>query len=87
MFYVYAYLRDDGSPYYVGKGKDKRAWRKGKSEINPPTDKSKIIIIENNLSEIGAFALDLLLCPHCNKTGGASNMKRYHIDNCKSIGV
>lgn len=61
MFYVYAYLRDDGSPYYVGKGKDKRGMRY-KSQI-------------------------LLLCPHCNKTGGASNMKRYHIDNCKSIGV
>jgi hypothetical protein len=24
-------------------------------------------------------------CPHCNKTGGASGMKRYHFDSCKSI--
>lgn len=24
-----------------------------------------------------------LTCPHCNKTGGASNMKRYHFDKCK----
>lgn len=23
-------------------------------------------------------------CPHCNKTGGGSAMKRYHFDNCKS---
>ena len=23
-------------------------------------------------------------CPHCGKTGGATNMKRYHFDNCKS---
>ena len=22
-------------------------------------------------------------CPHCNKTGGASNMKVYHFNNCK----
>lgn len=22
-------------------------------------------------------------CTHCNKTGGISNMKRYHFDNCK----
>lgn len=22
-------------------------------------------------------------CPHCNKTGGAVNMRRYHFDNCK----
>lgn len=24
----------------------------------------------------------LLTCVHCNKTGGVSNMKRYHFDNC-----
>lgn len=184
MFYVYAYLRENGTPYYIGKGKNKRAWVKNRNEINPPNDKSKIIIIEKNLSEIGAFALErrmirwygrmdlctgilrnktdggegsagfkqsketiskritsskgkkmgmwgkkhkpesnekrslsmlgknagpqslehriasglpkrgmkykaqfLLLCPHCNKSGGASNMKRYHMNNCKSIGV
>lgn len=25
----------------------------------------------------------LVVCPYCNKTGGASNMKRYHFDKCK----
>ena len=24
-----------------------------------------------------------LICPHCNKTGGQSNMKRYHFNKCK----
>lgn len=24
-------------------------------------------------------------CPHCGKTGGESNMKRYHFENCKNI--
>lgn len=24
-------------------------------------------------------------CPHCGKTGGAVNMKRYHFDNCKTL--
>jgi hypothetical protein len=26
-----------------------------------------------------------LTCPHCNKEGGSSNMKRYHFNNCKSL--
>ena len=25
-----------------------------------------------------------LTCPHCGKQGGATNMKRFHMDNCKS---
>jgi hypothetical protein len=24
------------------------------------------------------------VCPHCNKEGGAGNMKRWHFDNCKN---
>ncbi len=27
---------------------------------------------------------ELIKCPHCEKEGGASNMKRYHFDNCKN---
>jgi hypothetical protein len=25
----------------------------------------------------------IVICPYCYKTGGSSNMKRYHFDNCK----
>lgn len=59
MFYVYAYLRIDGSPYYIGKGTGKRAYQHLKSDTtHPPIDKSRIIFLETNLSEVGALALE-----------------------------
>lgn len=55
-FYVYAYLRDDSSPYYIGKGKKDRAWEEHR--IHLPTNLNKIVIIESNLTEVGALALE-----------------------------
>ena len=57
-FYVYLYLREDNTPYYVGKGKGARAWRKGKGEVYPPTDFTKIKISAHNLTESEAFTLE-----------------------------
>jgi len=58
-YYIYAYLRKDGTPYYIGKGSGKRAWNHCKNDIiHPPTDISRIIILENNLTNIGSLALE-----------------------------
>ena len=54
-YYTYAYLREDGTPYYIGKGKDNRAYKKGKGEVYPPKDKSRIIFLKKNLTEEEAF--------------------------------
>lgn len=57
-FYVYAYLRRDGTPYYIGKGIGQRAWKKSKGEIKPPKNLNFLIILESNMSEIGALAIE-----------------------------
>ena len=54
-FYTYAYLRVDRTPYYIGKGKGNRAYKKEKGEIKPPKDKSRIIFLKQNLTEEEAF--------------------------------
>ncbi len=54
-FYTYAYLREDGTPYYIGKGVGNRAYKKSKREINPPVDKNRIIFLKKNLTEDEAF--------------------------------
>jgi len=56
-FYIYAYLRkSDNTPYYIGKGQGSRAW--GKHHFRIPKDTTKIIVLEANLTEIGALALE-----------------------------
>jgi hypothetical protein len=55
IYYVYAYLLEDGTPYYIGKGKDKRAFQKHSVSIPP---KERIIFLEQNLSNVGACALE-----------------------------
>lgn len=57
-FYVYAYLREDGSPYYIGKGKNFRAIDSKSHVIKPPTDRTRIVFLETNLTELGALALE-----------------------------
>ena len=58
IYYIYAYIRkSNGTPYYIGKGLGRRAYQKTHN-VSVPKDKSKIIILETNLTEIGAIALE-----------------------------
>ena len=59
IYYIYAYIRkSNGTPYYIGKGCNRRALSKQHGSIPVPKDKTKIIFLERNLTEIGALALE-----------------------------
>ena len=172
-YYTYAYLREDGTPYYIGKGSGNRAYLQLNHMVKTP-ERERVLILKQNLTEeeanqhevyminllgrkdigtgtlrnetdggegvsgythseetkrllaeqqlgkpkprwavekqqatrkrnnkqIGGWTLSQdwkdnmskimsgkkdkrVTCPHCNKEGGVSGMKRYHFDNCK----
>ena len=60
-FYVYAYLREDGSYYYVGKGQRNRAWKPHRRSCGlnlRPKDYSRIVILAHRLTEAEAHTIE-----------------------------
>ena len=60
-YYTYAYLREDRTPYYIGKGQGNRAYRRSKKCIKPPKDRSRIIYLKQNLTEEEAFKHEIYM--------------------------
>ena len=58
-YYTYAYLREDGTPYYIGKGKGRRAFLKH-SGFYPPS-KERILFLKRNLTEEEAFKHEIYM--------------------------
>jgi len=62
-FYVYAFLRKDGTPYYIGKGEGNRIDSpKGRRFKLPPKDQRKVLA--GSLTEPEAFEYEIALI-HC----------------------
>ena len=60
-YYTYAYLKNDGSPYYIGKGKGNRLYDHRGKNCNPPKDKSRIIKLKQNITEEEAFKHEIYM--------------------------
>lgn len=54
-YYTYAFLRGDGTPYYIGKGRKGRIHDKRGRPCGYPNDKSRVIFLKKNLTEEEAF--------------------------------
>ena len=58
MYYTYAYLREDGTPYYIGKGCGNRAYNTHKrknGECIRPKNKNQILILKKFENEKNAY--------------------------------
>lgn len=59
-FYTYMWLREDGTPYYIGKGKGKRGYKTDDHGVKRPASVERIIT-QDFLSEADAFAAEIFL--------------------------
>ena len=59
-YYTYAYLREDKTPYYIGKGRGKRIYSTNRA-IKAPKDKSRTIFLKKNLTEAEAFKHEIYM--------------------------
>jgi len=58
QFYVYMWLREDGTPYYVGKGSGRRAYRTHRVGKVPPIGRTVFYVTKD---EEEAFELEVIL--------------------------
>lgn len=60
-YYTYAYLREDGTPYYIGKGKGERIYSGNGKPCAVPKNKSQIIFLKQNLTEKQAYIHEIYM--------------------------
>lgn len=60
-YYTYAYLREDGTPYYIGKGSGFRMYDDRGKACFKPNDKKRIIVLKYFDMEFDAFKHEIYM--------------------------
>jgi hypothetical protein len=94
-FYTYAYLREDKTPYYIGKGCRRRICDGKGRPCKKPADISRIIFLKQNLTEEEAFKHEIYMVTvfgrkdlgtgilHNKSDGGEGSGGYIHTDEAK----
>ena len=61
IYYCYVYKREDGTPYYIGKGRGSRAFITSGRIISPPRDRTNIFFACEGVTESEAFEMEVAL--------------------------
>jgi hypothetical protein len=66
-FYTYLWLREDGTPYYVGKGEGRRAFVSYEHVVPRPKDSARIVLQEHPSEDAAFFAEKFLIAYYGRK--------------------
>ena len=84
MFYSYFWLRENGTPYYVGKGKGKRAFLTNKHSVKRPLDDS-YVLVQNYESEEEAFEAEKFFISFYGRADLGTGCLRNYTDGGEGI--
>jgi len=84
-YYTYAYLREDKTPYYIGKGKGDRVYSTNGRTTNLPKDKSRIIFLKQNLTEEEAFKHEVYMIAVFGRKDNGTGILRNKTDGGDGI--
>lgn len=74
-FYTYLWIRKDGTPYYVGKGHDDRAFTGRGHGVHCPQDRTRIMV-QHWESEDKAFEMEIKLIRFFGRKDNGTGMLR-----------